>query len=69
MGLKKYTLVLVCGERVVDYSYCSTSVYIRRMLADRFILCEDLDGTQTIVAVEQVQYVDVEEADNAKTEM
>ena len=48
MGLKKYTLVLVCGERVVDYSYCSTSVYIRRMLADRFILCEDLDGTQTI---------------------
>ena len=61
MGLKKYPVVLLCGERVVDYSYCSVDVYIRRMLADRFILCEDTDGTKTIVAVEQIQYVEVEE--------
>ena len=61
MGLKKYTVVLLCGERVVDYSYCSVDVYIRRMLSDRFILCEDTDGTKTIVAVEQIQYVEVEE--------
>ena len=61
VGLKRYTLVLVCGERVVDYSYCSAEVYIRRMLAERFMLCEGKDGSQTIVAVEQIQYVEVEE--------
>lgn len=69
MGMKKYTVVLLCGERIVDMSYCPVDVYVRRLANSRFYLCESGDGEQTIVAVDTIQYVEVEEIDNAQNDM
>ncbi len=67
--MKRYTLVLVCGEKVEDLSYCPVEVYLRRLACERFILCEDGLGGQVIVAVDTISYVDVEELDNAKSDV